>query len=556
VAEPTTEHPITFAELGLRPELLDTLATLGYEEPTPIQATAIPVLLQGRDMLGQAATGTGKTAAFALPILQRLSAQERGREPMALILVPTRELAMQVSEALHHYGRRLGVRVVPIYGGQPIGRQLRSLEAGVDVIVATPGRALDHLRRRTLRLASLQVMVLDEADEMLDMGFAEDLEAIFAETPPSRQTVLFSATLPNRIDAIARKHLSDPARIRIVDEVQSSDESPRVRHSAYVVQRAHKAAALGRILDVESPTAALVFCRTREAVDGLTETLNGRGYRSEALHGGMSQEQRDRVMGRLRGGTADLLIATDVAARGLDIEQLSHVINYDVPSSVDTYVHRIGRVGRAGREGVAITLAEPREHRMLKSIERATKHKITVEKIPTVADLRERRLDLTRAALRETLLGDDLDGFRVVVESLAEEFDVMEVALAAVNLAHGAIGGPDDEEDIPDVVVSASPKDRSSNSRPNRSKRAAAGGGSGTTRLYVSLGREAGLRPQDLVGAITGETSLSGRNIGSIEISGRFSLVDVPEDAADEVIDSLRNTKIRGRRATVRRERF
>jgi ATP-dependent RNA helicase DeaD len=556
VAEPTTEHPITFAELGLRPELLDTLATLGYEEPTPIQATAIPVLLQGRDMLGQAATGTGKTAAFALPILQRLSAQERGREPMALILVPTRELAMQVSEALHHYGRRLGVRVVPIYGGQPIGRQLRSLEAGVDVIVATPGRALDHLRRRTLRLASLQVMVLDEADEMLDMGFAEDLEAIFAETPPSRQTVLFSATLPNRIDAIARKHLSDPARIRIVDEVQSSDESPRVRHSAYVVQRAHKAAALGRILDVESPTAALVFCRTREAVDGLTETLNGRGYRSEALHGGMSQEQRDRVMGRLRGGTADLLIATDVAARGLDIEQLSHVINYDVPSSVDTYVHRIGRVGRAGREGVAITLAEPREHRMLKSIERATKHKITVEKIPTVADLRERRLDLTSAALREALLGDDLDGFRVVVESLAEEFDVMEVALAAVNLAHGAIGGPDDEEDIPDVVVSASPKDRSSNSRPNRSKRAAAGGGSGTTRLYVSLGREAGLRPQDLVGAITGETSLSGRNIGSIEISGRFSLVDVPEDAADEVIDSLRNTKIRGRRATVRRERF
>ncbi len=553
MAEPTTENPITFAELGLRRELLDTLVTLGYEEPTPIQAAAIPVLLQGHDLLGQAATGTGKTAAFALPILQQLAADERGREPVALILVPTRELAMQVSEALHHYGRQLGVRVVPIYGGQPIGRQLRSLEAGVDVIVATPGRALDHLRRRTLHLASLQVMVLDEADEMLDMGFAEDLEAIFAETPPGRQTVLFSATLPSRIDAIARKHLRDPAHIRIIDEVRNSDESPRVRHSAYVVQRAHKAAALGRILDVESPTAALVFCRTREAVDGLTETLNGRGYRSEALHGGMSQEQRDRVMGRLRGGTADLLIATDVAARGLDIEQLSHVINYDVPSSVDTYVHRIGRVGRAGREGVAITLAEPREHRMLKTIERATKHKITVEKIPTVADLRERRLDLTRAALRESLLGDDLDGFRVVVESLAEEFDVMEVALAAVNLAHAAVGGPEDGEDIPDVVVSVPPKERARNGRTNRSQRTA---GAGTTRLYISLGREAGLRPQDLVGAITGETRLSGRNIGSIEISGRFSLVEVPEDAADEVIKSLRDTKIRGRRATVRRERF
>jgi ATP-dependent RNA helicase DeaD len=556
VAEPTPEQSTTFADLGLRLELLDALATLGYEEPTPIQAAAIPVLLQGHDMLGQAATGTGKTAAFALPILQRLTAGTRGREPVALILVPTRELAMQVSEALHHYGRQLGVRVVPIYGGQPIGRQLRSLEAGVDVIVATPGRALDHLRRRTLRLASLRVMVLDEADEMLDMGFAEDLEAIFAETPATRQTVLFSATLPKRIDAIAQKHLRDPARIRIIDEVPRSNESARVRHSAYVVQRSHKAAALGRILDVESPAAALVFCRTREAVDSLTETLNGRGYRSEALHGGMTQEQRDRVMGRLRGGTADLLIATDVAARGLDIEQLSHVINFDVPSSVDAYVHRMGRVGRAGRDGVAITLAEPREHRMLKTIEQATKQKISVEKIPTVADLRERRLDLTRAALRESLLEDDLDGFRVVVESLAEEFDVMEVALAAVNLAHAAIGGPDDGEDIPDVNVAAPTKGGSRDGRPGRKQRSATGGKPGMTRLYVSLGREAGVRPQDLVGAITGETTLSGRSIGAIEISGRFSLVDVPEGAADEVIGALRGAKIRGRGATVRRERF
>jgi ATP-dependent RNA helicase DeaD len=556
VTESATEQPTTFAELGLRPELLSALVTLGYEEPTPIQQAAIPVLLEGSDLLGQAATGTGKTAAFALPILQRLVADARDRDPMALILVPTRELAMQVSEALHHYGRQLGARVVPIYGGQPIGRQLRSLETGVDVIVATPGRALDHLRRRSLRLDSLQVMVLDEADEMLDMGFAEDLEAIFAETPSSRQTVLFSATLPKRIDAIARKHLREPARIRIGEEVRSSDESPRVRHSAYVVQRAHKAAALGRILDVESPAAALVFCRTREVVDSLTETLNGRGYRAEALHGGMSQEQRDRVMGRLRGATADLLIATDVAARGLDIEQLTHVVNYDVPSSVDSYVHRMGRVGRAGREGVAITLAEPREHRMLKTIERATKQKITVEKIPTVADLRARRLDLTRAALRESLLDDDLDGFRVVVESLSEEFDVMEVALAAVKLAHTATGGPDDEEDIPDVVVSTQPEGRARPARPGRTQRAVAGSRPGATRLYVSLGREAGLRPQDLVGAITGETSLSGRDIGAIEISGRFSLVDVPEGSAHEVIESLRGTKIRGRRATVRRERF
>ncbi|MCX6512977.1 MAG: DEAD/DEAH box helicase, partial [Actinobacteria bacterium] len=365
--------------------------------------------------------------------------------------------------------------------------------------------------------------------------------------------------------AIARKHLRDPKHIRIGDEVRSSEEAQLVRHSAYMVQRSHKAAALGRILDVESPTAALVFCRTREAVDNLTETMNGRGYRSEALHGGMSQEQRDRVMGRLRSGSADLLVATDVAARGLDIDHLTHVINYDVPSSVDTYVHRMGRVGRAGREGVAITLAEPREHRMLKTIENVTKKKISVEKLPTVADLKARRLDLTRAALRESILEEDLDGFRVVVESLSEEFDLMEVALAAVSLAHSAIGGPDDEEDIPDVVVSSAPKGQgrdgregrdSRDGRPNRNKRASSGGGPGSTRLYVSLGREAGVRPQDLVGAISGETSLSGRDIGSIEISGRFSLVDVPEGAVDEVIEALRNTKIRGRRVTIRRERF
>jgi ATP-dependent RNA helicase DeaD len=557
VADATPVPPQSFADLGLRPELITTLAALGYEEPTPIQAAAIPVLLAGHDLLGQAATGTGKTAAFALPIVQRLTPGDRGKLPTSMILVPTRELAMQVSEALHRYGRGIGIRVVPVYGGQPITRQLRSLEAGVDVVVATPGRAIDHLRRRTLRLDALKVVVLDEADEMLDMGFAEDLEAIFAETPEERQTVLFSATLPKRIDAIAAKHLRNPERIRIADRVTTDEEAQRVRHSAYVVQRSHKAAALGRILDVEAPTATLVFCRTREVVDTLTETLNGRGYRCEALHGGMSQDQRDRVMGRLRNGTADLLVATDVAARGLDVEHLTHVINYDVPSSVDTYVHRMGRVGRAGREGVAITLAEPREHRMLKTIEHVTKHKISVEKIPTVADLRARRLDLTSAALREAILSEELDSYRVVVESLAEEFDLMEITLAAVSLAHSALGGPDDDADIPEVTVNAGPpaKDRGPRSNSGGGGGASRAGGAGMTRLYVSLGREAGLRPQDLVGAITGETSLSGRDIGAIEISGRFSLVEVPDRAVSEVITSLKNTKIRGRKATVRRDR-
>ncbi|TKJ22849.1 DEAD/DEAH box helicase [Blastococcus sp. CCUG 61487] len=546
----------TFDALGLRPELLHALGTLGYEEPTPIQLEAIPLLVGGGDLLGQAATGTGKTAAFALPVLQRLEAHRSGGSPVALVLVPTRELAVQVSEAFHRYGKDLGARVLPVYGGAPIVRQLRSLQAGVDVVVATPGRALDLLNRGSLRLDEVATVVLDEADEMLDMGFAEDLEAILDETPEQRQTVLFSATMPRRLDALARRHLRDPARISIAREQAPAGEAPRVRQTAYVVPRGAKPAALGRILDIEAPTAAIVFCRTREEVDSLTETLNGRGYRAEPLHGGMSQEQRDKVMSRLRSGTADLLVATDVAARGLDIEQLTHVVNYDVPSAPESYVHRIGRVGRAGREGVAITLAEPREHRMLKTIEKVAGSPIPVQTVPTVADLRARRLDLTRAALRESLLGDELDRFRVVVETLADEFDLMEVALAAVKLAHEAAGGTDDDEEIPQVSFRPDSGKRTDargagreTGRPRRSP------GGPTARVFVGLGREAGVRPGDLVGAITGETELRGKDIGSIEIHQRFALVEVPESAADDVVRSLRATMIRGRKATVRRDR-
>jgi ATP-dependent RNA helicase DeaD len=558
-ADKTTDGTVTFADLALRPELLHALSKLGYEEPTPIQQEAIPPVLEGRDLLGQAATGTGKTAAFALPILQRMTADGRRGEPSALILVPTRELAMQVSEAIHKYGLELGTRVLPIYGGQPIGRQLRELDRGVDVVVATPGRALDHISRRTLRLDGVRTVVLDEADEMLDMGFAEDIDAILQDVPEDRQTLLFSATMPPRIETIAREHLHDPVRVAIARPVTAPGEAPRVRQTAYLVPRAYKPAALGRVLDVEAPGAAIVFCRTREEVEDLSQSLNGRGYRSEALHGGMGQEQRDRVMARLRGGTADLIVATDVAARGLDIEQLTHVVNYNVPPAPESYVHRVGRVGRAGREGVAITLVEPREHRMLQTIERVTKRRITVEKVPTVADLRARRLELTRAAIEESIQDDDLDRFRVVVEALADEFDVMEVALAAVKLAHEAGGAAADEEEIPEVTPRAEREARGrreggrfGGGREERRGRPPAGG---MTRIFVSAGRSAGIRPQDLVGAIAGESRLSGRDIGSIEIADRFSLVEVPEAAANDVIAALRGSTIKGRKATVRRER-
>ena len=359
----TPDHP--FAALGLRPELVSTLVDLGYEEPTPIQREAVPVLLAGQDLLGQAATGTGKTAAFALPILERLPDGDRGRPPRALVLTPTRELAMQVSQAVHAYGRRLGARVLPVYGGQPIWRQLKELGRGVDVVVATPGRAVDLIGRGSLHLDAVEVVVLDEADEMLDMGFAEDLDTILAATPTARQTVLFSATLPARIDQLARQHLTDPQRITIGRRQAGEEHTPKVRQLAYVVPRGAKPAALGRLLDIEAPEAAIVFCGTRVEVDALTEVMNGRGYRAEALHGGMDQDQRDRVMDRLRSGTADLLVATDVAARGLDIDHLTHVINHDVPAAAETYTHRIGRVGRAGRTGVAasglalITMVDP-----------------------------------------------------------------------------------------------------------------------------------------------------------------------------------------------------
>jgi ATP-dependent RNA helicase DeaD len=599
-----TSSASAFTDLGLDPRITATLTTLGYEEPTPIQRAAIPVLLEGRDVLGQAATGTGKTAAFTLPLIQRAAlgagvvggvvegaATDDGADdaamdferhgPSVLILVPTRELAMQVGEAVHKYGKGLGMRAVPVYGGQDIRRQLRALERGADVVIATPGRALDHIRRKTLALGAVRAVVLDEADEMLDMGFADDLEAILSAAPATRQTALFSATLPPRIRALAERHLNDPVRVSIPVERAEAGALPRVRQTGYVVSRGHKIAALGRVLDVEAPTLAFVFCRTRTEVDELTETLNGRGYRSEALHGGMSQDQRDRVMRRVRGNATDLLIATDVAARGLDVEHVSHVVNYDVPSAPEAYVHRIGRTGRAGREGVAITLLEPRERRLLRNIETVTKQKIEIATVPTVADLRARRLELTRGSLEEALLEgeDSLETYRVVVNALASEYDVVDIAAAAVKLAdERSREGDAGEEEIPDVQLVERPRlarerresrgergrrgDREPREeRDPRADRGSRRGGRGretdwdVTRVYVGAGRKAGVRPGDLVGAIANEARVDSSHIGAIEIADRFSLVEVPERLAERIIDALRSTTIKGKRVTVRRDR-
>ena len=549
--------PGGFSTLGLAASLVKAVEALGYEEPTPVQHATIPVILTGRDLLAQAATGTGKTAAFALPMIHRLAEHvETGtgrktarRTPRGLVLVPTRELAMQVSEATHKYSRGAGITVVPVYGGASMMQQIRSLERGADIVVGTPGRVLDLVRRGSLALDGIHVLVLDEADEMLDMGFADDLDEILNATPEGRQTALFSATMPPRLKAIAERHLNDPERITIAREKTGPGKIPRVRQVAYMIPRAHKAAALQRVLDMESPTSALVFCRTRIEVDTLVETLSAHGYRAEAIHGGMQQRQREAVMGRFRSSKTDLLVATDVAARGLDIPQISHVFNYDVPSAPDAYIHRIGRTGRAGREGVAVTLVEPREQRLLRSIESATRQKIEIAAVPTVADLRAKRLELTSTSIREQLEAGDLDDVRTVVESLAGEYELLDVAAAAVKLVHAQLAdGAEEERDLPiEAGHRGAERTRPPKAGPHRS--------AGTLRIFIGAGREAGIRPADLVGAITNEAGISSRDLGIVQIADRFSVVEVPEEMADQVIESMKRTSLRGQKVSVRRDR-
>lgn len=535
-----------FGNLGLDPKLIATLRELGYEEPTPIQRESIPPLLTGRDVIGQAATGTGKTAAFALPMLQRIAAMGKGRaQPSALILTPTRELAMQVAEAIHKYGQKLKIAVIPIYGGHSFGQQQRMLERGVDVVVATPGRAVDHIKRKTLDLSGISILTLDEADEMLDLGFADDLETILSETPPERQTVLFSATLPPRIAGMVKRHLKEPLRIQIAHEPMAKGAVPKVRQTAYIIPRGRKLEVLGRVLDLENPSSALVFCRTRMEVDILTERLSAYGYRAQSLHGGISQDERTRVIRRLREGAIDLVIATDVAARGLDIEQLALVVNYDVPASPDSYVHRIGRVGRAGREGIAITLADPRESRLLRQFELQTKGKINIAQVPTAADLRARRLELTRTTLRETIVAGGLDPYRATVDALSQEHDLMSIAMAAVKLAHKASGGDrdDEEEEVP-AVKKPTPGLPAERQIPTDMKMG---------RIYVGAGKLAGVLPQNLVGAVAAGVGIKGNLIGAIEISDKYSTVELPDQLIDDVVRAMQNVLIKGKRFVVRR---
>ena len=554
--EPTKTS--SFSDLGLGESILRAIGELGYEEPTPIQARTITKLLEGVDVIAQAQTGTGKTAAFSLPIIEKLDASIK--TPQALILTPTRELAVQVAEALHSYSKYSGATVLPVYGGQPIDRQLRALDRGVHIVVGTPGRLLDHIQRGTLKLSHVRVVVMDEADEMLDMGFIEDIEAILKETPNERQTALFSATMPGPIADLAKRYMRNPERIVVKSEHMTV---PQVRQAYYEVGGRDKFEVLARILDFEQPGSAIVFCRTKSEVDSLGERLIARAFPAETLHGDLSQIQRDRVMGRFRTNQVEVLVATDVAARGLDVEHVSHVINYDMPLDPEIYVHRIGRTGRAGRAGTAITLVTPRERRLLHMIERVTGAPITRLRLPTIADVVARRRETFKETLRETIAQGDLATYTIMAEELGEEYSPTDLAAAAFKLL---LGAPRDEAQ--DTLAAMEPSEDERARRRDRSERDPRGGREfggegefrngrrslgperGMTRLYIDIGREDNVRPADIVGAIANEANIPGRAIGNIELFDQFSFVEVPEAASERVLRALKRTTIRGRKIT------
>ena len=518
-----------FTDLGLSAELLAAIADAGYEAPTPIQARTIPALLRGRSLIGQAQTGTGKTAAFALPILQHLDVGNAAVQ--ALVLTPTRELAIQVAEAFHTYSKRMDhVRAVPIYGGSPMSQQIRRLKAGVHVVVGTPGRIMDHVRRGTLSFDALRTVVLDEADEMLRMGFIEDVEWILGRLPAERQTALFAATLPPPIRQIAERYLRDPERIEIE---RTPLTMPAIEQRYLNVSERQKLDVLTRVLELEASEATLVFVRTKTNAGDVAERLTARGYAAEAMHGDMPQAQREQTIRRLRAGQVEIVVATDVAARGLDVERITHVINYDVPSDAESYVHRIGRTGRAGRTGTAVLFVTPREVRLLKVLERFTGQRIAPMRMPSAADVAARRTSLFKDKLRAAARENGLEPYLSLVEELSEEgMDLAEIAAAAAKLARG-------NQPLEGALQPAPPA-------------AALASDAGMVRLFIDAGRAAGVRPADIVGAIAGETGISGEAIGAIDLYDRFAFVEVPSDSVDQVLARMRHVKIRNKPVRVK----
>ncbi len=571
---------VSFLDLNLSEPVIAALTEVGYESPSPIQAATIPVLLKGSDLVGQAQTGTGKTAAFALPILSKIDLQTTA--PTALVLVPTRELAIQVAEAFQRYASHIkGFHVLPIYGGQSYTPQLQSLRRGVHVVVATPGRVMDHVKRGTLKLDSIKHLVLDEADEMLRMGFIDDVEWILEQTPPKRQVALFSATMPSAIRRIAQKHLRDPEEVTIKSKTTTATKT---RQRYWIVSGMHKLDALTRILEVEDFDAMIVFARTKVSTEELAAKLGARGFAVEPLNGDIVQAQRERTIARLKSGQIDIVVATDVAARGLDVERVSHVVNYDVPYDPESYVHRIGRTGRAGRSGEAILFIAPRERNMLRVIERATRQPIEPMQLPTIADVNQQRVAKFSARITEALAAGEGAAFQSLIAQYEQEHNVpaLEIAAALASIAQGKkplLIDADERETRPreehpsrERRASSERAPREHSGKPPRAERPPRSrpeGKSDEPRLSkrsserhaetgmetfrIEVGEVHGIKPSNIVGAIANEANLDGRHIGRVVIREDHSFVDLPEGMPKEVFKSLQKVRVGGQKLEISR---
>jgi ATP-dependent RNA helicase DeaD len=557
---------VNFRDFGLSSALMSALDEVGYETPSPIQAEAIPFLMQGNDLLGHAPTGTGKTAAFALPLLHKIDTANKNVQ--LLILAPTRELAIQVSEALQKYASKIkGFHVLPIYGGQDYSGQIRQLKRGVQAVVGTPGRIMDHMRRGTLKLDKLTSLVLDEADEMLRMGFIDDVEWILEQTPKDRQMALFSATMPKQIERIARNYLNNPSEVSIKAKTATAET---IRQRYWLVSGVHKLDALTRILEVETFDATIIFVRTKTATAELAEKLTARGYAAAALNGDMAQKQREQMIERLKSGSLDILIATDVAARGLDVERISHVINFDIPYDTEAYIHRIGRTGRAGREGDAILFVSPRERRLLGAIEKATRQKITQIQLPSTETVNNKRIADFKQKITDTIASGELNFFENLLEQYQQEHDIPAIeiaaALAKISIKESSLlleekkparsqkdrkdRDNDARETNPRKSSKGKPSDRSTG-KPSRTMPEKPE--NGMERFRLEVGYKNDVQPRNIVGAVANEAGLESQYIGPIEIQEEYTLIDLPEGMPNEIFNDLKKAWVCGRRLNITR---
>lgn len=527
-----------FDDLQINENIKKAIAEMGFEEPSPIQSQSIPVILSGKDVIGQAQTGTGKTAAFSIPILESIDPNNRSLQ--AVVLCPTRELAIQVSKEIRKLAKYMhGIKTLPIYGGQPIDRQIKSLKSGVQVVIGTPGRTIDHINRKTIKMDNVRMVILDEADEMLDMGFREDIEMILSKTPEDRQTTFFSATMPKGILDLTKKYQKDPEHIKVVRKELTV---PNIKQYYIETKSANKLEVLCRLVDVYNPKLSVVFCNTKRGADELVSDLQARGYFADALHGDLKQTQRDIVMDKFRNGTIDILVATDVAARGIDVDDVECVFNYDLPQDEEYYVHRIGRTGRAGREGISFSFVFGKELRKMKDIERYTKSKLVKHSIPSISDVEEKKINAFFNQVKEVIEEGHLTKQLQWLETFCneEDYGTIDVASALLKLALG-------EELKEEIIEEPSRRERNK----SRNRDGDTGAKEGMIRLFINIGRNQRVQAKDIVGAIAGEVGISGKLVGTIDIYDKYTFVEVPKKDAKKVLEKMKDIKIKGNKINI-----